>query len=167
MGDSYIQLSLGGFSVTCLLFLSESFPRIFGEFTAPSFTANNSLIQPGNPYGEPEQWQFQAVLTKAECLTLRNLYREHRRLNNARLDSKILLIDTVSEFEEVAPRTRATAASPFDTVTTTGGYVSYFARFYAVFQAAPEFEYWANGSDGSALWSVNLSLIEAGGKVAP
>lgn len=165
--DSYISLTLGGFSVTCLLFLSESFPRLFGEFTAPSFTAAKSLIQPGNPYGEPEQWQFQTVLTKAECLTLRSLYREHRRLNNARSQSQILLIDTVSEFEEMAPRTRATAAVPFDVVTTASGYVSYFARFYAVFQAAPEFEYWANGQDGSPLWSVNLSLIEAGGKVAP
>ena len=167
MGDCYIQLSLSGFSVSCLLFLSESFPRIFGEFAAPSFSAAKSLIQPGNPYGEPEQWQFQAVLTKAECGVLRSLYREHRRLSNSRLDSKILLIDTISEFEEISPRTRATAAAPFDGSTTTGGYVSYFVRFYAVFSAAPEFKYWANASDGSALWSVNLSFIEAGGKVAP
>lgn len=161
----YISLTLGSITVTFDTFNTDgAFPRIGAEFPSPEFTASNTLVSPGNPYGSLEVWEFEGILTKANALLLRNLYREHRLLIDNRQDGKILLIDTILEVEERSPRTRAIAPAPFNTETTSGGYVSYYGQFYAAFRTPPEFKVDATDSNGNVTWAVNCSLIELGVK---
>ena len=158
----YLSLTLGSFNTLIDTFnIDSGFPRIPGEFPSPEFSATRALISPGNPYGIGDRWEFEGILSKTNALNLKNLYREHRRLIDNRQDGKILLIDTILEIEEISPRTRAKAPTPFDTEISSGGYISFFGQFYVAFATPPEFK--PEGViDGNLTWAVNCSLIELG-----
>ncbi len=161
----YISLSLGSFTATIdTFYMEDGFPRIPGEFPAPEFSATRALIAPGSAYGVGDRWEFAGRITKGNALNLKNLYREHRRLIDNRQDGKILLVDTILEVEELAPRTRAKAPAPFDTEVSSGGYVSFFGQFYVAFATPPEFSPDSVDELGNTTWLINCSLIELGVK---
>jgi hypothetical protein len=91
------------------------------------------------------------------------MYWEHQRLRKNYLNASILLIDTTRTFKERSPRTRAIAPAPFNAVKQVGTYwISYYAQYWAWFDAQPEFT-----QAGSLHTTLQLSLIEYRDKVAP
>lgn len=166
--DGYIYLSLNGISVSFTWFnTSGEFPRLFGDLPAPELNPWGNISVLGNPYGNPEKWDFEAIGTIADCQALCRIYREYLYLTYTRQDSKILLIDATRDIEERSPRTRAAAPSPFDTVTTNGGYVTYYGQYYVLFSAQPEGPvYWGSDS-GNDYWSVKVRLLERSERVTP
>jgi hypothetical protein len=142
-----ITISIGTLSVAFPAFMDAKVPRIRAEFAAPERSAGGATILKGSAYELPFLWEFQGLLALSDYPTLELLFweyddRRRRSAGNPTPDDadnpNLLLIDTFVPVREKT-RTRATAPSPNDTVSTIGGsYVEYFAQFNAVFVKYPE-----------------------------
>lgn len=170
MADGYIRLALGSFTVDCVEFnATTDFPRSAGEFPSPTYTATRNLVAPGNPGRQLEKWSFEAILQKPDALNLEGLYREHRRLvDNRQSSSWVVLTDTTKEFCELGSSpTHNQADAPFNTTSTSGGYVYYYARFLTYFSTPLEIRYWGSDISGNPYWICTCNLVEAGEVFGP
>lgn len=139
MAKPYIALALGSLSLTLDTFTSAEYPRIRIQNGELERTANNALVIVGRAYEQPHLWDFTALIKPPQRDQLLVLYAEQQRLiRTYSATYPILLTDTTQPYQEIAPRTRGKAPSPFGTESEPyTGFVSYFAQYYAVFAAPP------------------------------
>ena len=161
MSTGYLKLTLGELTVTLDGFQGEDFPRAKVEPMRPETSALGSFISYGRFYEDRHLWNCVAVISPEKARILDALYWEHHRLRRTFAPAHFLLIDTTQPFQERSPRTRAIAPAPFNQPTTVAtSFISYYAQFYAWFDAQPQFTLL-----GSRHQSVRLSLIEYSDKV--
>lgn len=163
MADGYLQLDLGSLSVTIDRFVGEKYPRVHIDTGSTEYSMYGNLIGYGRAVEEPHMWTVEALVTMEEAEILTAMYWEHSRLKRIKSVPDVTVTDTTFVFTERSPRTRAKAASPFDTETTFAtSYVKYYAQYYAWFQARPEILY-----RGHRYANVSFTLYETENKVSP
>jgi hypothetical protein len=160
--NSYLSLSLSGLTVTFSEFLDSKIPRVKAEAARVERSAAGNLLSYGASFEDPHLWVFNASVTLAEAELVEALYWEHCNLRRNFQPFEILVIDTTWRLQERAPRSRATAPSPFDQVAAIGSlHIKYYAQFWAVFSQKPEF------TEQGASMAVTVALQEADRKVTP
>lgn len=175
----YLTLSLANLSVTIRGITEYKPPRTRVEKPESARSASNALTVYGSAYDLPSLWELQAALTKSEWQALEAIFQEHelRRQQSAglqeplpaSLDPNILMVDTFQEFIEKAPRTRATAPAPLNTVQTVGaGFISYYPQFLVWFSSVPNvIQTGRLASTGEEAVIVQIILEESDRKVQP
>jgi hypothetical protein len=162
VNPGYISISLSGITATITNFGETKIPRGLMGQTPPERSGYGTLQGLGLAYGPFYLLNFNGIVDLATADKIETIYLEFDRLRQADQIPDVLVIDTTWKFKERTTRTRATAPSPFDGVTTVGGYVQYFAQFYMWFSAEPQFS--KLGQNDNQI-SVALSFVETDNKV--
>lgn len=161
----YISLTLGTLSITLKKFIPGPVPRLKIEQTEAKRTALGYIVAVGKNYEDQHLFEFSCLVLEQEYKILDAMYWEyHRRRRDKVANNYLTLIDTTSFFQEKSPRTRATAPSPDNTVTTLGtdnGYLSYYAQYTVVPARRPEFTW------DYQYYRASLAFEETEVKVAP
>jgi hypothetical protein len=159
---SYLSLSLSGLTVSFSEFLDSKIARVKAEAARVERSAAGNLISYGASFEDPHLWVFNASVTLEEAELVEAIYWEHCDRRRNFQPFQILVVDTTWRLQERAPRSRATAPSPFDSVLTVGSlHIKYYAQFWAVFSQKPEF------TQQGVSMSVTVALEEADRKVTP
>lgn len=136
---SYLQLSIGGFSITFNRFLNNTLPRISaeGQETIVNFSPSGATSVQGVVYPKKLLWNIEA-----ECSTedyeekLSLIYEESEYQRKSGGDPNILIHDATERFRERGVRTRAIVPSTTEIIRSP--YTLYYAQFYGIMQSEPE-----------------------------
>jgi len=167
VSDQYISLTLGDLSLTIFDYQlsGNRFPRLPAKKAANARSADGNFVGYGQIYEPPNLFSFTAFLDWDEWKLVDGLYKRHVQRFQAKRplnEVELLVIDTTTELQEDAPRTRATAPAPFNSVTSlTVTNLSYFAQYYCWFASEPEFD------RKGARVETAIALEESDRKVAP
>lgn len=141
MAEGYVQLQLGTDSVTISRFVKDGalYPRkrqVPAELTRSAYGV---LTQAGR-FTEPFfTWEIECFVALDDWPVLKSIEFRQDELKRAFADAKILLIDTTQPIVELAPRSRALLAAPWNAVTPVStDSVQYYTAFYV---------YWAGEAE--------------------
>jgi len=137
---SYLQLSIGGLSVTLTRFLNRTLPRIDaeGQETSAIYSPSGAASVQGVVYAQKSLWNIEAECSIEAYETLKLIRKESDYQRSSNGDPNILILDTTERYEERGSRTRAIVPSTSE--ITRSPYVLYYAQFNAIMQNKPEAE---------------------------
>lgn len=160
--NGYLYLSLGNLSVTLRRFLGDDLPRKFVEPVKAETSAYGAFISYGRYYEERHEWNLNAIVSHEEAAIIRAIYGEHQLLRRTFQPAHLLIIDTTQPFEERS-QTRAIAPAPFNVISPVSNtHVSYYAQYFAWFNAQPTSQQMGSRHD-----AMQLSFVEYALKVPP
>lgn len=144
--SAYLELSISGLTARFDRFANDLLPRI--DATAESgssvnYTASGVAVIQAPSFESFSLWNIETTCSKANYETLKLIYLESNYQIRNNGSYNILITDTTQLYEERGSRTRAIA--PDTTETVRAPYVLYFAQFYGVMLAKPEFKQQGNG----------------------
>lgn len=135
-----LTLSISGLSLEINRFTEGRFPRtIVDHYAKVEYSFYGSNIGDGSLFVPKFIWAVGAVLTKDEARLLSTIYSEFDTLRRLDLSANILLIDTIQEVQERAPRTRAIAPGTSE-VFVGSNHTSYFAQYNVWITSPPDYE---------------------------
>ena len=136
---SSITLLINNLSLEISKFLSPQIPR---ARIKPQPTLEYSIygapIGTGPIFNPKFHWTINAILTSEQVSTLEAIYAEfiYQAKNGA---NGILIEDRIHPIIEKTPQTRS-AINGTSTTTINGGYIKYYAKYYAWIIESPTYE---------------------------
>lgn len=133
---SSLKLTLGTLTVTLNRFLDTKAPRSQAIGASVDYAASGNAIISG-ALRNPHIWTINTPLEATERRLILSIHAEQERLRIAGSDPSITLEDSIQEFHEATPRTRALATGASETTIATG-FICYYAKFKGVISNQPE-----------------------------
>jgi hypothetical protein len=163
--DGFLELQLGGIIVQLVEFSAETETPIRKEIqeATTARSAAGSFVSYGPSYPLPQVWQGNFYVSYADSQALLTLWEVQQQNRQP-----VLLTDTMQPFQELAPRSRGKALSPFDMEMATFGSVIYYGTWHAWFVRRPQLvsrQLHTSWGQDSLLYSVTLE--DTGLKTAP
>lgn len=166
MHDQYIRLQFAGFSLTFMrYFFAPSPPRKNDEIIEIGRSDYGTFYVKRRITEDYSKWEFETLISDESIRILDAMFWEYSfRVREKQKDPSpdLILTDCTRATTERAPRSRAIAPPPFDTVFTLEGeqkYVAYQAKFYVWFAQEPLY------AKKDEKMGVTLSFIESRRKV--
>ena len=144
--SSYLELSINGLTARFDRFINDTLPRIDAteeSVSGVNYTASGVAVILAPSYDSFSLWNAEVICTRENYETLKLIYLESNYQIRNNGNYNILITDTTQLYEERGSRTRALAPDTTETARTF--YVLYFAQFYGVMLAKPEFKLQGNG----------------------